>query len=299
MYLLKIIQQHIFHRICTIIIREGVKLMNKKFYALFAILILVFVAIPTFADHSWGVRRGRNIRAYHWERTSNPVSLNIGDNMSGTWDAHLDTAIADWNLSSVLSLTKVLGNTTGSVCATTVGAIEACNAAYGTTGWLGIAGISISSGHITSGYAKMNDTYFDSPDYNYNTPEWRLFVTCQEIGHLFGLDHQDETFDNANLNTCMDYTSSPDPNQHPNQHDYDQLEDIYGHLDGDGGGDDGSTPCRGGPKKCPNGNGINGFTGGNSPSDWGQLVRQNGRVAVYERDFGNGNRELTIVIWAD
>ncbi len=32
---------------------------------------------------------------------------------------------------------------------------------------------------------------------------------CQEIGHDFGLDHQDENFNNPNLGTCMDYTNDP------------------------------------------------------------------------------------------
>ena len=54
---------------------------------------------------------------------------------------------------------------------------------------------------------------------------------CQEVGHTLGLDHQDENFDNPNLGTCMDYTSDPGTNQHPNQHDYDELEAIYAHLD--------------------------------------------------------------------
>src|SRR3990167_937294 len=63
---------------------------------------------------------------------------------------------------------------------------------------------------------------------------------CQEVGHIFGLNHQDENFGNENLGTCMDYTSDPsgtlaDPdqlsNEHPNQHDYDQLGIIYSHFD--------------------------------------------------------------------
>jgi hypothetical protein len=57
---------------------------------------------------------------------------------------------------------------------------------------------------------------------------------CQEIAHDFGLDHQDENFNNPNLGTCMDYTSDPDgppSNEHPNQHDYDQLESSYSHVD--------------------------------------------------------------------
>ena len=75
----------------------------------------------------------------------------------------------------------------------------------------------------------MNDTYFNT--HKYNTPAWRQMVMCQEVGHTFGLDHQDENFDNANLGTCMDYTNDPSTNQHPNQHDYDELALIYKHLD--------------------------------------------------------------------
>ena len=52
-------------------------------------------------------------------------------------------------------------------------------------------------------------------------------VMRQEVGHVFGLAHQDEDFNNPNLGTCMDYTGDPESNQHPNQHDRDQLDTIY------------------------------------------------------------------------
>ncbi len=52
---------------------------------------------------------------------------------------------------------------------------------------------------------------------------------CQEIGHDFGLDHQDES--GADFNTCMDYSNALD-NPSPNAHDYEQLETIYNsHVD--------------------------------------------------------------------
>ena len=52
---------------------------------------------------------------------------------------------------------------------------------------------------------------------------------CQEIGHDWGLGHQDES--GADLNTCMDYSSKLD-NPDPNAHDYQQLATIYGsHFD--------------------------------------------------------------------
>jgi hypothetical protein len=47
---------------------------------------------------------------------------------------------------------------------------------------------------------------------------------CQEVGHTLGLDHQDDVFDNPTLRTCMDYTSDPSTSQHPNRHDYEELE---------------------------------------------------------------------------
>lgn len=189
------------------------------------VLATLATTVPAQASHSWGT--------YHWARTANPFSLKLGDSVSAQWDAYLSEASSDWTASSVLNTTIVAGSA-GNLrrCAPPKGRIEVCNTTYGNNGWLGIAGITVSGGHITSAYVKLNDTYFNSGAYN--TPGWRRMVMCQEIGHAFGLDHQDEAFDNANLGTCMDYTDNPlgpPDNQHPNQHDYDQLETIYAHLD--------------------------------------------------------------------
>lgn len=193
--------------------------------ALLAILgIFMATAVPAQASHSWGT--------YHWGRTSNPFTLKLGDNLTTQWDAYLTEASSDWNKSTVLGTTIVAGSV-GNVkrCSPPNGRVEVCNSKYGFNGWLGVAGIFVSGGHITAGYVKLNDSYFNSS--TYNKPEWRRLVMCQEIGHTFGLDHQDEAFDNPNLGTCMDYTNSPAGNEHPNQHDYDQLVTIYGsHTDG-------------------------------------------------------------------
>lgn len=257
---------------------------NRRFLLL-AVLLLILAIFPTFAsaNHAWG--------NYHWERSANPVSLQVGDNTSGPWGSHLSTAIADWNQSSVLSLTVVGGQAKGK-CRPTSGRIEVCNDTYGNNGWLGLAQIWISGDHITQGTSKMNDTYFGSAPYN--TPEWRQMVMCQEIGHDFGLGHQDEAFDNPNLGTCMDYTSDPSSNQHPDAHDYAQLESIYGHLDSSGGG---GGDCNPRSPKCNSNNGVAG-SDLNAPGEWGQLVRTQGRIAVYERDFGGSHRVITFVIWA-
>jgi hypothetical protein len=264
--------------------------MNRKLFLvlLAAALLVLTAAFPLVAgaSHSWG--------NYHWPRSSNPVVLDVGDNVSGDWVDHLGGAIADWNVSSVLSLNIVPGQSKGN-CKGTDGQIEVCAKEYGYNGWLGLAQIWASGDHITQATAKMNDSYFNVAPYN--TPEWRQMVMCQEVGHDFGLDHQDEDFNNPNLDTCMDYTSNPASNQHPNLHDYQQLEAIYTHLDGsDGGG--GGGGCNPRSPKCNPGNGVP-SSGLDHPSDWGQIVRENGRTAVYERDFGNGVRLITFVIWAD
>jgi hypothetical protein len=190
-------------------------------------LLLVGAAAALFAtptasaSHSWG--------GYHWARTKNPFVLKVGDNVTTTWDAYLNTTISDWSKSTVLDLSKATGRTPAVLCFATAGRVEVCNARYGLTGWLGVAQIWISGKHITRGTTKVNDSYFSTP--TYNSPPWRNLVMCQEVGHTLGLDHQDENFSNANLGTCMDYTNIPSTNQHPNAHDYSQLVSIYSHLD--------------------------------------------------------------------
>lgn len=194
----------------------------RRFTIVAAIVLAVagVVASTASATHAWG--------NYHWARTSNPFTLKVGDNVDSSWDTYLDTAIADWHASSVMNLTEVAGSTTGRKCRPTRGRVEVCNAAYGFNGWLGLASISISGSHITQGTAKVNDSYYSSA--KYNTPEWRAHVLCQEVGHDFGLGHQDES--GADFHTCMDYVNAPHAHSmHPNQHDYDQLVSIYSHLD--------------------------------------------------------------------
>jgi hypothetical protein len=239
------------------------------------VCLIGFQSTPS-ADHAWG--------NYHWARTANPFSLDLGDNVSGVWDSSLSVAASDWSQSGVLDTVVVAGQARSKQCRPQAGRVEVCNAAYGNNGWLGIAQIWASGSHITQGSVKMNDTYFNTPQYN--TPAWRALVVCQEVGHTFGLDHQDETFNNRNLGTCMDYTNDPSTNQHPNQHDYDELATIYAHVD--------STTTVG--AEVPHGNGVD----LDNPSEWGRLMRthRGGRAQTFERDFGNGRKVITFVIWA-
>ena len=257
------------------------KLPSAK--VLVAALSVAFAAVPshTIADHSWG--------DYHWARTSNPFTLKLGDNVSSQWDAALSTASADWSQSAVLR-TAIVPGSSGKNCKATAGMVQVCNSTYGRNGWLGIAQIWASGTHIVQGTTKLNDTYFNTK--TYNTPAWRALVMCQEVGHTFGLDHQDENFSNANLGTCMDYTNNPESNQHPNAHDYAQLETIYAHLDSSTTVTQAVQSGANLPREMTD----NDFA---EPHQWGKLIRssKNGLKEVYMLDFGRGHKIFTFVTW--
>lgn len=253
--------------------------MPKRWLSVLVVGMLGLLLVPSTAQasHSWG--------GYHWARTANPFTLKLGDNVSSAWDSYLATTSSDWSKSAVVDTTVVTGQANPKNCRPTAGRVEVCNSTYGNTGWLGVASISITGGvHITQGTVKLNDTYFNTA--KYNTPAWRNLVSCQEVGHTLGLDHQDEDFANANLDTCMDYSNDPSTNQHPNQHDYDQLESIYSHLD--------STTTVGGTTATS----ASAF--GNSRASWGRELHRSasGRNSVFVRDFGGGHKVYTFVFWA-
>jgi len=248
------------------------------------------------ADHSWG--------GYHWARTTSSFTLKLGDNVNSSWDAYLAEASTDWNPSEVLDTTIVAGGTnatrgknTPKNCLPTNGRVEVCNAKYGANGWLGIASIWISGTHITQGTVKLNDTYFNTT--KYNTPAWKGLVACQEVAHTFGLDHQDEIFNNYNLGTCMDYTNAPaggwvggfdygPTNRYPNAHDFEELAIIYGHTDG-------STTVA--QSVATNGADAD----STDPKTWGRETHHSadGRSSVFEQDLGNGNKVIRHVFWAE
>ena len=254
---------------------------------------------PAGANHSWG--------NYHWARTSNPVALKVNTALTGNWGQYVGPAISQWDQSNVLALSgpaAVSANT--KKCDPIAGQVLVCNALYGQRGWLGIASIWANGDHITQATTKLNDTYFNTA--RYNTPAWRAMVACQEIGHDFGLGHVNETFTDPNTGSCMDYTNDPagtagtngtKANTAPNQHDYDQLASIYGHLDS-------STTAtastnfglrqvgRPVPQPLPR-EGV-----GDTMADWGTPVHRDGkgRPDVFVKSLGGGHKVITHVFWA-
>lgn len=115
---------------------------------------------------------------------------------------------------------------------------------------------------------------------------------CQELAHDFGLGHQDEIHANPNLGSCMDYTNDPDggaggasstdlSNEHPNTHDYDQIETIYSHLGGQTTSSETADAI------------------GNQRSEWGRAIRfdDRGRPILFRRNLGDNQRVFTWVVW--
>jgi len=239
-----------------------------------AALMCAFVAVtavPASATHSWG--------GYHWARTSNPFTVKVGDNLTNGWNTYLAKASSDWNVSTVAKNTVVPGQAKGR-CRPTSGRDEVCNDTYGANGWLGLASIWLSGGHIAQGTVKVNDTYFNTS--TYNNPNEKQHVMCQEVGHTWGLDHQDTS--GASLNTCMDYFSNTGSNATstasttPNQHDYDELGIIYSHLD--------STTTIGAA--------VGAGAAASAIPSWA-----NPSESVYVDQLANGMTQVTYVRWAN
>lgn len=255
---------------------------NYKHTLVIFLALLTIAAYPktASANHSWG--------NYHWLRANNPFTLRLGDNLTSAWDPYLNSASYDWSLSSVLDTVITPGLTTSKRCKPTSGRVEVCNNKYGRNGWLGVAQIWASGDHIVQGVVKLNDTYFSTT--SYNNPVWKNLVMCQEVGHILGLDHQDEDFNNTPLGTCMDYSSDPFPNQHPIDHDYEQLEIIYSHLDN----------IAVDPSFLANQFPSIMMDDLETPAQWGKLIRRSkqGLTEIYELDLGRGHKMFTFVIWA-
>lgn len=185
-----------------------------------ALLVGIGGSLPTpvVADHAW--------HGYHWESSGGPITVKLGDNVSGDWDNLLQSVGTDWTADrgarDVVDAQVVAGKTKPNPCPATLGRVEVCNAAYGENGWLGLATVWTDGKHVVKGTVKLNDSFHEQLPYS--TPTAKQHVLCMEVGHTLGLDH-------IASGTCMNddpllatqlYTA-------PDAHDNEQLAKIYAH----------------------------------------------------------------------
>lgn len=117
---------------------------------------------PTASAHNWACWRqpDRTVRTYN----------------TASRRSEANAAIADWDSKTILALPQQSSHTD----------ISVFDGNYGNTGWGGLASIESSSGcTILHGHARVNLYY------SYTSNGIRG-IFCQEVGHLFGLDHSND-----------------------------------------------------------------------------------------------------------
>ena len=161
---------------------------------------------------------------------SGGLSLKIVNYCQDQWEDEFNQAVSNWDNGSPDALTLTTEKMDyDAVCDYEDGIMKVCNNDYGETGWKGLNEYLFDgSDTILTSRAKMNEYYMNGIE-----GSERLYVMCHEIGHGFGLAHTDESFSNANLGNCLDYTNRFDDDQIlPGQVNYERLAEKYGTVNG-------------------------------------------------------------------
>ncbi|MDQ3932282.1 MAG: hypothetical protein M3252_05530 [Actinomycetota bacterium] len=161
------------------------------------------------ASHWWN--------GYKWATTDGVVDLYADvSQVQGEWARATGEVIRDWDNAARVEIdTSPAGKQ---------GMVTVRSASYGPNGWLGVAMVSLEGRRIIGGRVLLNEWYWSNGFVT--APQARQHVFCQEVGHVFGLDHQD-------AQSCMnDSPSELGRWLHPNAHDYEQLDAIYRQTDG-------------------------------------------------------------------
>lgn len=171
--------------------------------AAFGIAIFLGQPLGAWASHRWGCWKYADA-TINWYNGATGDYFNIYNEEART-DSNAWSPFTDINLQVV----SASGSTDHA---------NAFNGFYGATGWLGIAELRSVSGCIVfNGRARLNQSYLDNGSYSRTN---KKHVACQEVGHLFGLNHN-----RGSSTTCMNDTILTAPQ--PNTHDRDLINSIY------------------------------------------------------------------------
>jgi hypothetical protein len=199
--------------------------MNRLPVLVIAVIAVAGLVSVASANHAWN--------GYHWP--GDKLAPTVIDRTPGS-AFDVPAAVAEWrDLGTPIAPQMTSGSADVEVV------VKRMNA-----NWLGLARISVDgAGHIQAGRVELNRLYLNS----LTLDEWD-HVVCQELGHIWGLDHNYDGDDGGSPDdTCMNSSAHLGEYPSPNSHDVEQLNAIYDHIDDVGGGGD-----SGGGGNCPPGN---------------------------------------------
>ena len=176
---------------------------GSKLFVVWAVVLVVSALLGAggaFASHRWGCWKYADYYI-NWYNGGSGDYYNI-------YNEEAKTDSNAWSPYTDIFLNPSSSGTTDHV--------NAYSGNYGSTGWLGIAEIQGYSGcTIRNGRARLNNSYLAS----YSRTA-KKHVACQEIGHLFGLDHN-----RGSSTTCMNDQILTAPQ--PNSHDQSMINSLY------------------------------------------------------------------------
>mmetsp|Transcript_4088 Transcript_4088/g.5015 ORF Transcript_4088/g.5015 Transcript_4088/m.5015 type:complete len:455 (-) Transcript_4088:732-2096(-) len=231
------------------------------------------------------------------------LTLTIVNAMTDDWYAYFDEAVADWNAAPALNLVVEMADDPDPSCTYIRGKLKACNGEYGMGGWSGLNEAWLDDRNfIVASTAKMNESYLKGKD-----DAEKLYVTCHELGHGYGLPHRDTNANNIDLGTCLDYTTKFKNNMHPDETDFVNLEKLYGTYDRRNklrSLNSQSSKARGNSqrrdtKSSMSSSSLSSIDLQNQSYKEGRLLYKSDKKEIYEQDLADGGRKITTVLLAN
>jgi hypothetical protein len=240
-----------------------------SYFIIVVIATLAVTAASAAASHSYRTSGGTPL---HWASVNtNTAQVLILSTLyggyTGRWAQYLQETEADWDSPTANWNSSISPSSADpSACPYSDGRIRVCSAAFGSTGWAGLAQWQYdnSTGHILRGRNWLNDdtSGIKSSGSCGGMPcqDYAKAVVCQELGHTLGFDH-------VNAYSCMgtSYFPSALGATRPNTNDTNELNANHAHVD--------SITEDGGDGECP----ISSECGGTTNSKPATNNRRNGR----------------------